>query len=137
MEQKLRSLDLPADTKIELRRGRGQSMSDALSDVIGVYTHLAKDKAAFEKMVVVGAIAWNACASKPEDGQKLLEGLYDEIRKTGDRQHLTDTQGIIEEFMERKRLLHPNNNRLIISWTVDETRNGFHLQVASTSEGIS
>ena len=48
------------------------------------------------------------------------------------RSDARDTKGIIEELIERKNKHFAEHTRTIVDYQVTETRDGFHLSVAST-----
>jgi hypothetical protein len=80
LQQKVLAMGLGKEIELRPNQGSRESMSDALSNVIDIYRDTAHSKEMFEKLVTLGSIAWNACASKPEDGQKLLETFYAEVQ---------------------------------------------------------
>ena len=105
-------------------------MSDALENVIEPYTEEVGTIAAMRNLVAMGGLAWNLALLPSEavakELPKLVKGLAVE---PGDAQMLTE---IIQEMIERKRLLYPDVNRYIVNSQVEDIGDGWHISVAST-----
>ena len=93
-------------------------------DAIKTYT-----KEEYEKAIMIAITYWNC--SILQDSSKISRS---EIRKmlkpiTPD----SESKSIANYMLERKRLMYPNNKRMIINYEVTESAGGgFHLSVAST-----
>jgi len=77
-------------------------------------------------------VAWNT-ALLPKDKREgfLDEGINPVLASLGHKA-VQDFKAIVNELINRKERLFPNNRRFIVSYQLSETKNNYHLSVAST-----
>jgi hypothetical protein len=107
------------------------SMSDAISQIIEPYRHLADDYDSFHKLVTTACAAWNAVILPAKDREKMLTDMR---ALMPDEQTRKDFTAFVDELMLRKNKLFPHVKRMIIQFKVTDRGNDFHLAVASTLE---
>ena len=108
-----------------------EKMSDIIFDYAEPFFKSIKNetKKEIEKIIKIAIIYWNC--SIMEESSKVNR---DEIKKmlkpiTPD----SESKSIANYMLERKRLMYPDNKRVIISYELTElAEGGFHLSVAST-----
>jgi len=66
------------------------------------------------------------------EGMERVKARLRELAQRGDLLAQQEMMKIIEELITRKLELFPDNRRLIVEFHLQETRNKFHLSVAST-----
>jgi pyruvate/oxaloacetate carboxyltransferase len=107
------------------------SLSDAISNIIAPYRHIAQDYQSFYKLVTIACAAWNATVLPAEE----RKGMLADMRKLmPDQQSREDFVEIVKDLMRRKNKLYPNVNRVIIQFKVTKRRNDFHIAIVSTME---
>jgi hemerythrin len=118
----------------ELRIGpsTGEKMSEVLSDFIEPWIEAADTLQAYDKLLGTAIIAWNAALLPKDQRRKMLDEAVRTLEATTDRQTAKDFQAIMADFIRRKERHFADNKRFIFSYEVKETKDGFHLAVAST-----
>ena len=103
-------------------------MSEVLLEFLEPYSEHWVSQGQFEKLVIVGVIAWNAAllpGSKREDFlREMMQTVPPDVR--------SDMRVILAEMILRKELLFASNKRMIVSFDVTMTPAGPHLSVVST-----
>jgi len=86
-----------------------------------------QDRAEHEKAIQLSMMLWN-CAIMQDDPKKRKE-----VKKTL-KALISDAESksVVLHMLDRKRLMFPNNKRIIVSYELTETQRGFHLHVVST-----
>ena len=107
-------------------------MSDAIDELLKPYEHQAETMEAYEKLLAVGCMAWNA-ANMSESKQdaavhEFLRGLPGISEKSE-----VDMIVFMKSLVERKVLLYPNDKRMVIKYKVTENKNDFDLTIAYTT----
>lgn len=104
-------------------------MSDAISEIMAPFMEFADTLESFKKLVVTACIAWNAANTSPPLREVKIRKAANAF--TGmtfrDRQ---DFKAIIKELIRRKKLLYPDDKRLVVNYEVYEKKRDFHFQVA-------
>jgi len=113
--------------------GDQEKMSAVLLDFIAPYQKLATTYDAYNRLVAVAIVAWNAAVLKAQGKPDLLQEVARKIIPSGDKQAQQDFLAIARELMERKARVFPDNLRFILSYRLSETKaDEYHLSVAST-----
>jgi len=106
-------------------------MSGLIAELIDPYLDDAKTLNAYKNLVATACIAWNSAllpeAKRPPEINKLigeLGAVPDELRQ--------EMLAIILEMVERKLALFPDNHRQIVNFKVTETKQNYHIAIAST-----
>jgi hypothetical protein len=108
---------------------RGIKMSAVILELADFLLEVAHTKERQQAAITITCIAWNIAVAGIEKTQKLFDAYFETI---DDPIHQQDTLDIINEIIERKRLLYPEINRLILDYEVSGTKNNLHLNVVST-----
>lgn len=105
-----------------------EKMSAVLGHFIKPYAHLAETGEAYERLVALAAIAWNAALLNPEQREEFL-GKAERNLPESARPEFYD---LVADLMERKKRYFANNRRMILDCRITETPYTFHLAVIST-----
>ena len=107
-------------------------MSDVLEEFVEPYDDVANTGDAYRKLLNLGMLAWNA-ALVPEDQRR---AIIDEAIEGGFSKASASDRALARELIEtlvrRKEEHFATNRRAILSFELTDTRDGFHLTVAST-----
>jgi len=110
----------------------GVKMSEVLEAFIAPYMEFAETEESFEKLVTIAVIAWNTSLlpliAQTKSINDLLTSLPPETR--------ADAKSIVRDLIRRKRKHFGKIRRAIIDFEIADTRDGFHLMVASTPENL-
>lgn len=107
----------------------GVKMSAVILDLAGFLLEVVHTKERQEAAIAITCAAWNIAVTGTEEKQNLLDSYFETI---DDPVHEQDTLDIINAIIERKQLLYPEINRLILDYEVNGTKNNLHLNVVST-----
>lgn len=127
---KLQSKGLLDGYKLRYEPRGVAKMSEVLIDFIDPYVEYAETYEAYQKLVMVAIVAWNT-ALFPEKKQKaMVKKMMKSLSLS--RSDARDMKGITKELIERKNTHFAEHTRIIVDYQVTDTRDGYHLSVAST-----
>ena len=108
-------------------------MSDVLEDFVEPYRDTVDTKDAFQKLLTLGMMAWNAALLPAKEQQNMLQQLLDGLPHTSaeDKKVLAV---FLRELIKRKLKYFSQNRRAFLSIDLQETGDGYYLSVASTLE---
>jgi hypothetical protein len=134
-------------------------MSEILLEFIAPYRDKALDDTALERLIALGAMAWNVALlpeSKRETSiDELASKLFMPSRinpkywfrkllvagtmsgKMATSPEIVDFKDVINEMIDRKISRFNQNRRWIVSYQVNITPDDVHLSVVSTMHGIT
>ena len=110
----------------------GVKMSEVLEAFIAPYIEFAETEESFEKLVTIAVIAWNTSLLPRSAQTKAINDLLTSLPP----ETQADARSILKDLMQQKREYFGKIRRAIIDFEVTDTRDGFHLTVASTPENI-
>lgn len=131
-KQKLYSDKLFAGQEIVIQPGSGEKMSEVLLAFIEPYQKLAPTREAYEKLITVAMVAWNAALLPKDKREGFLDEEINPVLSSLGHKAVQDFKAIVNELIKRKERLFPNNRRFIVSYELSETKDNYHLSVAST-----
>ena len=122
-----------AHQEIVIEPENAAKMSDMLEDFVEPYRDTADTKDAYQKLLTLGMMAWNAALLPAKEQQNMLQQLLDRLPHTSaeDKKVLTV---FLRELIERKLKYFSQNRRAILSIDLQDTGDGYYLSVASTLE---
>jgi hypothetical protein len=130
LRSRLAEHGLPNKVKF-IRNARGQvKMSEVLSEFIEPYERMAKTEDAYNRLLSVAVVAWNAALLPDRQRHELITTMIN-AAKTPDAD---EAKLVIQELISRKDKYFPDIKRFIISYELTMTREGPHISVASTLE---
>jgi len=132
LKQKVETEMRQAGRELRIGPSTGEKMSEVLSEFIEPWIEAADTLQSYDKLIGTAIIAWNAALLPKDQRQKMLDDMARTIAATADKQTLKDFQVIMADFIRRKERHFADHKRFIFSYEVKETKNGFHLAVAST-----
>jgi uncharacterized membrane-anchored protein YjiN (DUF445 family) len=107
-------------------------MSEVLQVFVDPYLKSVTNSSQRETLFDIAVMAWNLSLTPENERQSLVEEMLEQLAQRGDLLAQQEMREIIEELITRKLELFPDNRRLIVEFHLQETRNKFHLSVAST-----
>lgn len=132
LKRKLNSSSLPPH-KIVVEPAGHVKMSDVLSDFVAPYRDYAETMQAYRRLLTLAVAAWNAALFPETKQQEVVDEVLSHL--PGETRLKSDVKALLYELIERKVRFFPQYERAIISFELTETRNGYHLSVASTLDG--
>ena len=123
---------IPPGRKVVYEPAGRERMSDVLEEFVEPYDEVAKTGDAYRKILNLRKLARNA-ANFPEEKSR---AIIDETLEAGFSGASASDRALAREFIEtlvrRKEEHFAANRRAILSFELKDTRDGFHLTVAST-----
>jgi hypothetical protein len=107
-------------------------MSEVLEDFIEPYLDMATNFHDRKTLVGIAVTAWNLALMPASKRQPLLKKFILDLVGKRDSRTSQDIKDIINELIDRKLEIFPDNQRFIVEFQLQETRDQFHLSVAST-----
>ena len=131
LKRKVQSGTPFGNRKVVFQASSGEKMSETLLAFLEPFQKDATTQDAFERLVAVGATAWNA-ALFPQDKRKaLIDEISKAIEESAGKEGAEVYRDLINELIKRKERYFANNKRLIASYEVTGDKGNFHLAVAS------
>ena len=127
---KLQSKGLLDKVEVRYEPSGVTKMSEVLIDFIEPYVEYAETYEAYQKLVMVAIVAWNTTLLPEKKQKAMVKKMIKSLSLP--RSDARDMKGIIEELIARKNRHFAEHTRTIVDYQVTETRDGFHLSVAST-----
>ncbi|MGC8643187.1 MAG: hypothetical protein ACP5XB_25280, partial [Isosphaeraceae bacterium] len=118
---------IPPGIKVVYEPAGHEKMSDVLDDFIEPYSDVADTEDAYRKLLMLGQMAWNT-ALLPDDERQVI---IDQTLDAGFARTSGPTRAAAREFIEtlvRRKLEHfAGNRRAILSFSLTDTGDGYHL----------
>jgi hypothetical protein len=109
-----------------------EKMSAVILKFVAPYQHLIHSKKAYEHLIVLAMVAWNATILEGETRQRLMDRVKETILSDGDEDWSQELADLLAQLMQRKERYFADNKRLILDYRVSESRQEYHLAVIST-----
>ncbi len=132
LERKVRSEAIFGDREVVFQTGSSEKMSEVLLAFVEPYLEYATTRDAFERLIAIGALAWNAALAPPEGRHSLLDETSKSIEESAGKEDAEVYRALVNDLIKRKERYFANNKRVIASYQVTEGKDKFHLAVASS-----
>ncbi len=119
---------LPESKKSTPTPGDKHRMSEVLIEFMKPYAEAATTDKRYQALVSVAAIAWNAALFPPAERRQMLDSLIDHRVPSG----AEDMKLIIRELIHRKDRHFSDIKRVILSYDLTRTKDGWDLSVKSS-----
>ncbi len=108
-------------------------MSEVIAELIQPFREEASSLPEYHWLVTLSCVAWNTANLPAEKRMGAINSFLDEFSAmpARDRQEITQ---IALDLVRRKVALFPDNRRMIVDFKVTETKNDYHVAVASTQQ---
>lgn len=104
-------------------------MSEALEKLVASYVHEARTEQEYDALIGLGAMAWNMTMMPPETRKNAIK---DAIAMFGqDPENIQFLSERLNVLMQRKEKLFPDEDRVIVSYAIEDLGNQWHLKVMS------
>ncbi len=130
--KQLRSRDLPRGLKGVSQHNAREKMSEVVLEFVEPYRQLAIDQHAFDRLIAIAILAWNAAFLDETDRRDLIDQAVETAIPDDDEQARAGVRQIMNDLIERKKRHFAGCKRVILHYQLSETQDGFHLSVAST-----
>lgn len=131
LERKVRAEAMFGDRTIVIQTGSLEKMSEVLLAFVEPYQRFAKTRRAFERLIAVGVVAWNAALASPEGRRSLLDATSKSVQESAGEEDAEVFRALVNDLIKRKERHFAENKRLIASYQVTEGKGKLHLSVAS------
>ena len=131
LKQQMKKDGILSDERVVLVDSEGPKISEVFLEFIEPYEKDAPTDEAFEKLLVIAVVAWNAAVLGGEEGQQLIDVTVGAIAKSAGKKWGEDAKGIIAMMMRRKENFFADDNRYIMDYRWAELEDGHHLTVAA------
>ena len=123
---------IPPGSEVVYEPPGREKMSDVLEEFIEPYSDTADTDDAYENLLTLGMLAWNAALLPVDRRQAMIDETLEAGFSTASRSDQALAREIIETLIRRKLEHFAENQRAILSFKLSHTKDGLHLSVAST-----
>jgi len=109
----------------------GPKLSAVLLEFIEPYEKDAPTREAYEKLVAMAVISWNAAIESGARRKKYVRAMVQAIVDMAGEEWRRDAENVIEMMIRRKERYFAEDKRYIVDYRVTETSKEYHLSVAS------
>ena len=128
--QKVKDRVASEGREIEIETSNPQKMSEIIIDYAEPLLEISTTDKEQEKAVIMAITFWNLAILKENERQDMMDSLTPHLLQGGDPEDLNQT---IEYFIERKQILYPDVNRMILDYDCVHTMDRLHLNVVSNN----
>jgi hypothetical protein len=128
MRSNMAEMGLPEPKRFNPTPPGKHKMSEVLKQFIEPYAEGATTEEHRRKLLSVAVVAWNASLFPPEKRGRMLDTIIDNTMPYG----AEDMKLVINELIRRKERYFSHITRLIVSYDLTMTKDGYHLSVASS-----
>ncbi len=133
LQSLMQSMEMEEDFKnheIVVNPQGGDKISAAIIELIKPHQDMGDTLSAYEKLIATSCMAWNTANLPPSDENRHIQ---DFIKRLPDMTVSVrfDMTAFIKELIERKKLLFPNDPRVIVRYKVTETNDEYNLAVVA------
>jgi len=109
-----------------------EKMSAVILRFVEPYSELVSSKQAFERLIVLAMVAWNATLLEGHARQELLDLFKGTLPSDSDQEWQPDIEQLLAKLMRRKERHFADDQRFIIDYRVSESRDEYNLAISST-----
>jgi len=131
LKRRLEADGLLAGREVVLEPAADEKMSAVLLAFIAPYKEVATSYEAYDRLIALAVLAWNAALLKAAQREDLLNQAMDNILAS-EPDTREDLKKLIGLLIERKEQSFSGNKRFIVAYELSEAKNDYHLSVAST-----
>jgi hypothetical protein len=131
LRQQMQRNGLFKEDLMTLQETEGPKLSAVILEFIEPYKPKPFSDAAFERLVTIGVIAWNAALLEGEERQALIEATVKSIVESAGERWRKDTEEVLATMIQRKLSLFAADRRYIVDFRLADTGSDYHLSVAS------
>jgi hypothetical protein len=132
LEKKVKGIAGGKDIKLVQNLEGVEKMSEVLETFVEPYLDFADSCADREKLFTIAVAAWNLTFMPEEKRPAIIKEMIAVGVDKKDMLAQQDMRAILNEMIARKLTLFSDNQRLIINFQLQESKDKFHLSVAST-----
>jgi len=108
-----------------------EKLSAAILKLIEPHRELAPTYAAYNLLIALAIVAWNAALVEGEERQNMLDRLLGVALKTENEKTRAEVRQFMNELIKRKERYFPEDKRYVVGYHLSETKENYHLSVAS------
>jgi len=134
LKRKMQSDPPFGNRQVVFEENLGTKMSETLLEFVEPYQEYAKTRDAFERLIAVASVAWNAALFPHESRATLLDETSKMIEESAGGEGAEVYRALVNDLIKRKERYFADNKRLIVRCQVTEdteNKGRFHLAVAS------
>ena len=120
------------DRKLVIEPAGEVKMSEVLADFIEPYRDWADTEEAYQKLLTLAILAWNASFLPTEEQQAMIDKVIDGGLPAATEELKNGLKQIVQMLMARKQAYFSAYRRNIIDYELTDTGKGYRLFVAST-----
>jgi len=109
-----------------------EKMSAVILRFVEPYRESAPSIQAFEQLIVLAMVAWNASLLEGDARQELLNVFRGALPSDSDQGWQPDIEQLLAKLMRRKERHFADDRRLIIDYSVSESEDKYDLAMVST-----
>ena len=131
LTRQMREHGLLNDGQVVSTDTEGPKLSAVLLEFIEPYKKDAPTREAYEKLVAMAVISWNAAIESGAKRKNYVRAMVKAIVDMAGEEWRRDAENIIEMMIRRKERYFAEDKRYIVDYRVTETSQEYHLSVAS------
>ncbi|GJD15199.1 hypothetical protein RIVM261_001550 [Rivularia sp. IAM M-261] len=133
MQQFKKEIESGDDKALVLMEPEGyEKISDVIIQFLQPYVVKLRSPKEYEKLLVIGILAWNASLMAPSEREKMIKDVASKGMGNADKETLQGMREIVNELIERKQKHFPDIKRYITNYKLKQTGKDFHLSIVSS-----
>ncbi len=123
---------IPEGVKVVHNSPAREKMSDVLEEFVQPLEDPADTEESYMKLLTLGMLAWNAALQPEDQRQAFIDRMIAVALPGAPQRDRATVRQVVDMLIQRKQQLFPNNRRVIISFSLTDRGDDFHLSVVST-----
>ena len=131
LQEQMRKDDLLKNRQIVFTDTENPKLSTVLLEFIEPFNKDAPTREAYEKLITMAIIAWNAAILSGKERKSLVDVCINAIVESTGEEWRRDAEDTMFILIKHKEHYFPDDQRFIVDYRLDETDKEYHLVVAS------
>ncbi|RUT03795.1 hypothetical protein DSM106972_047090 [Dulcicalothrix desertica PCC 7102] len=133
MQKMKKEIESEDDKTLVLIEPEGyEKMSDIMVKFLEPYTVKLRSPQEYEKLLVIGMLAWNASLMTPEQRKEMINDAVSQTIGYAGIESQREMKEIVNELIERKEKYFSNIKRFITSYKLKNKGRDFNLSIVSS-----
>jgi hypothetical protein len=129
--RQMRESGLFKEGEIDFQPGEGPKLSAVFLDFIEPFREYASTDEAYQKLIAIAVIAWNATLLSKPERKELIDATIHSIVTTAGEEWRKDSETTLAMLIKHKERHFADDKRFIVDYRLTETENEYHLSMAS------
>ncbi|MBA4379174.1 MAG: hypothetical protein C0393_00525 [Anaerolinea sp.] len=132
LKRKIQSDKFYKENQITFIDTPGKKLSAVLLEFIAPYNDPSYNKQAYDKLITMAVIAWNAAILEGKERKQFVNKAIASILEITGEEWRKDAENILAMMIKRKEQFFADDKRFVVEYSWSETKSHRHLAVSTS-----